>query len=252
MEAISSRMRSMQTPPGKVVAKLDMQIVEVKSLQSLEVSRRAVYSSPLSPLKLATQIAGVMSRSAMFPALAAALCVAIVACGDVTSPRAALPTFSDSASVWSLNGAPPGAPTALYAFGESMVYADQTFRFDVAFNLDASGRIVLMPVRTVANGLATSHTVGLQVVPAAFDELEAAPKDSYRRDSTLTVAAGQTVVMESADPAGCGTSFIASNIYAKFIVDEVDIKARTMKTRFVIDPNCGFRSFESGTPPWLK
>lgn len=185
-------------------------------------------------------------------ALAAALCVAIVACGDVTAPRASLPTFSDSASVYALNGAPPGAPTALYAFGESMVYADQTFRFDVAFDLDASGRILLMPVRTVATGLATSHSVGLQVVPAAFDALEAAPKDGYRRDSTLTVNAGQTVVMESADPAACGTSFVASNIYAKFIVDEVDTKARKMRTRFVVDPNCGFRSFAAGTPPWLK
>jgi len=229
-----------------------MQNVEVKPLQSLEVSTMSTYSSPLSPLKLATQIAGVMSRSAMFPALAAACCVAIVACGDVTSPRAALPTFSDSASVYALNGAPPGAPTALYAFGESMVYADQTFRFDVAFDLDASGRIVLMPVRTVASGLATSHPVGLQVVPAAFAELEAAPKDGYRTDSTLTISAGQTVVMQSADPAACGTSFVASQIYAKFIVDAVDTKARTMKTRFVIDPNCGFRSFESGTPPWVK
>jgi hypothetical protein len=188
----------------------------------------------------------------MSPALAAAFCVAIVACGDVTSPRAALPTFSDSASVYALNGAPPGAPTALYAFGEAMVYADQTFRFDVAFDLDASGRIVLMPVRTVANGLATSHSVGLQVVPAAFDELDAAPKDGYRQDSTMTVNPGQTVVMQSADPAACGTSFVASTIYAKFIVDEVDTKARTMKTRFVVDPNCGFRSFESGTPPWVK
>ena len=42
----------------------------------------------------------------MFPALAAGCCVAIVACGDVTSPRAALPTFSDSASGYALNGAP--------------------------------------------------------------------------------------------------------------------------------------------------
>lgn len=188
----------------------------------------------------------------MSSALAAALSVATLACGDVTAPQAALPTFSDSASVYALNGAPSGAPTALYAFGESMVHADQTFRFDIAFDIDASGRAVLMPVRTVANGLATSHSVGLQAVSAAFDALEAAPKDGYRRDSTLTVNEGQTIVIESADPAACGTSFIASAIYAKVVVDEVDTKTRRIRTRFVVDPNCGFRSFAPGTPPWLK
>jgi hypothetical protein len=193
-----------------------------------------------------------MSRPVVPLALAAAVSVAIVACGDVTSPRASLPTFSDSASVYALNGAPPGAPTALYAFGESVVHADQTFRFDIAFDIDASGRIVLMPVRTVANGLASSHTVGLLAVPSEFDALDAAPKDGYRRDSTLTVNAGQTIVIESADPAACGTSFVASTIYAKVIIDEVDTKTRRMKTRFVVDPNCGFRSFAEGTPPWVK
>jgi hypothetical protein len=193
-----------------------------------------------------------MSKFVAAPAIAAGLLVAIVACGDVTAPRASLPTFSDTATVYALNGAPPGAPTALYVFGEIVVRADANFRFDIAFDFDANGRIILLPVRTVANGLATSHSVGLQTVSTTFDALTEAPKSGYRRDSTLTINPGTTVVIESADPAACGTSFIASTIYAKVVVEEVDLTARRMRTRFVVDPNCGFRSFATGVPDWLK
>jgi hypothetical protein len=193
-----------------------------------------------------------MYRSVALPTIAAAVIVAIVACGDVTAPKASLPTFSDSATVYALNGAPPGAPTALYVFAEIAVHADPTFRFDIAFDIDASGRVVLLPVRTVANGLATSHSVGLQTVSTSFDATTEAPKSGYRRDSTMTVSPGTTVVIESADPAACGTSFVASTIYAKLVVDEIDAAARRMRTRFVVDPNCGYRSFAAGVPDWLK
>src|SRR5437773_4437133 len=93
----------------------------------------------------------------------------VAACGDVTRPRASLSTFSDSASAYALNGAPAGAPTAFYAFGERMVHADPSFLFDIAFDLDANNKIVLLPARTVANGLAAPHSVGLQVVTTNFD-----------------------------------------------------------------------------------
>jgi hypothetical protein len=193
-----------------------------------------------------------MCKPVALPLIAAALSVAIVACGDVTSPRASLPTFSDTATVYALNGAPPGAPTALSVFGEIVLPADPTFRFDIAFDLDANGRVLLMPVRTVANGLATTHSVGLQTVTTLFDSTTEAPKSGYRRDSTMIINPGTTVVIESADPAACGTSFIASTIYAKLVVEEVNVANRRMRARFVVDPNCGFRSFAAGVPDWLK
>jgi hypothetical protein len=89
-------------------------------------------------------------------------------------------------------------------------------------------------------------------VAGSFESITEAPKSGYRRDSTMVVNPGVTFVIESADPAACGTSLIASTIYAKVVVDEVDAAARRMRARFVVDPNCGFRSFAAGTPPWLK
>ena len=68
----------------------------------------------------------------------------------------------------------------------------------------------------------------------------------------MTVSPGTTVVIETADPAACGSSFIASSIYAKLVVEEVDVSSRRMRARFTVDPNCGFRSFEAGVPNWLK
>src|SRR5438093_10854380 len=144
-------------------AKLDIAFIEVKRRQSLEEPRDPSYSSPLSSRSPFTTSRSVMQWRCVAP-LMAALVFGIVACGDITSPKAALPTFRDSAAVYALNGAPSGAPTAFYAYAEQVVHADPSFRFDVAFDIDASGQALLLPVRTVANGLASSHAVGLQTV----------------------------------------------------------------------------------------
>jgi hypothetical protein len=103
--------------------------------------------------------------------LALGLAAAGVACGDIAGPQAVLSTISDTASVYALNGAPVGAPTALYIFAGSMVRADANFRFDIAFDIDASGKIVLMPVRTVASPLTAAHQVGLQTVGTSYNDL---------------------------------------------------------------------------------
>jgi hypothetical protein len=193
-------------------------------------------------------------RRALFAvATSAALAVgAIAACGDVTAPRASLPTLTDTASAYLLNGAPPGAPTAFQLFSGTMVTADANFQFDIAFDIDADGRIRVLPVRTIANGLASAHSVGLQAVSTPFDALTVAPSSGYKRDSVLVVATGTTVAIEATDPVACATSFIASNVYAKIVVDAYDPAARRVHTRYTVDPNCGFRSFESGVPSWVK
>src|ERR1043166_9133697 len=103
------------------------------------------------------------------------LCVAagVVACRDFTGPQAGLATLTaDSLVAYVLNGSPPGAPNAYSAYGNGVVHADATFRFDVAFDIDSALNITVMPVRTVASGLASSHRVGVQAVTGtAFEAL---------------------------------------------------------------------------------
>jgi hypothetical protein len=184
-----------------------------------------------------------------FAALVAATSfVTAVSCGDFTGVPASLPTISDSGVVYALNGAPPGAPTALHMFSGSLLAADANFLFDVAFDIDANGNVIVLPQRAVASGLASTHTVGIATVTDAFDAVGSAPKIAYRADTALVVKPNVVVVAQSNDVNACGVSLTGTTIFAKFVVTSVDPVARQLKVRFTTDPNCGFRSFGTGIP----
>jgi hypothetical protein len=178
----------------------------------------------------------------------AVVAVAVVACSDFTGPQAQLSTFSDSMKAFSLNGSPPGAPNAVYFFGEAVVHADANFAFDIAFDVQPNGDVTILPVRTVASGLSSAHKVGVQAVSTLYDSLLVAPKTGFHYDSTIVVRPQTTVVIESQDPSACSVSFTGTNIYAKLVIDSSDPVTRQIRARFTVDPNCGFRSFQKGIP----
>jgi hypothetical protein len=232
--------------PSKVVAKLEINIVEVKRDQSLEECPTLPYPSPLSFQNMNHRSLGLRSKTIAL--IASAVAVAGVACGDLTGVPASLPTLSDSAVVYAINGAPPGAPTALHVFAGQLFSADASFVFDVAFDIDASGHPVLLPQRAVASGLAATHTVGLQTATGTYESLTTAPKTGYRADTALVATPGVPVIVQTADPNACGTSLTGTVLYAKVVIRSVDPVARQMVVQFTTDPNCGFRSFAPGIP----
>jgi hypothetical protein len=179
---------------------------------------------------------------------AATAIVAAAACGDFTGVPASLPTISDSGIVYAINGAPPGAPTALYLFAGSLVAADANFLFDIAFDVDSAGNVVVLPQRAVASGLATTHTVAIASVTDNFDALGSAPKITYRADTALVTKPNVTIVVQSTDANACGVSLTGTTLFGKFVVTAVDPVTKQLKVRFTADPNCGFRSFSSGIP----
>jgi hypothetical protein len=175
--------------------------------------------------------------------------IAVAACGDITRIPASLPILADSTSVYAINGSPPGAPTALFMYIGQVVPADPSFRFDIAFDIDASGGPVLLPVRTVANVLSSSFRVGLRNLGGIdYATLAKAPSSGFRYDSTLAIHVGDVVVIQSSDPAACSASLSGTTIYGKIIIDAIDLPKRQLTTRFVVDPNCGFLSLTSGIP----
>jgi hypothetical protein len=188
------------------------------------------------------------SKSAIALFAAAMLAVAGAACGNFTGVPASLYTLEDSGVVFALNGATPNAPTALYVFGGALVPADANGLFDVAFDLDATGQIVVVPERAVISGLAASHTVGLQAVTGTFDALDRAPRTGYRADTALVVTTNQVVVVQSQDANACSVSISGTTLYAKFVITAVNPLTRQMSIRFTSDPNCGFYSFATGLP----
>ena len=179
--------------------------------------------------------------------------VGVVACGDPTGLQATFPTATDPLQLYTLNGAPSGAPNAVYLYGNQVVgttavRATPSFGFDIAFDLTSDGRIQLIPVRKVASTIANAPQVGMQVVSGSFDALTKAPSSGYKFDSTLTVNVGQVVAIEASVPAACTYSLNGTNVYGKLVVDSIRRTEGRLFARLTTDPNCGYRSFAPGTP----
>jgi len=180
---------------------------------------------------------------------AAAVATLGLACGDFTGVPASLPTISDTGTVYAINGAPAGAPSGLHIFTGTVVPVDQSFAFDIGFDLDSTGAIVVYPQRTVATALSTTtHSVGLQTVKDTFEAVLSAPKSGYRADTALVTQRNVVVLVQSNDQGVCGLALTGTSMYAKFEVTEVNRVTRQLKIRWTADPNCGFVSFQSGVP----
>lgn len=186
----------------------------------------------------------------IFPLAGIVTAALLGACNSSLLPPAQQETLTDTATVYALSGSPPGAPTALYIFGRQLLIASPSFGFDLAFDIDSSGRAVLLPVRTLVSALTSSgHSVGLQqLTSTSFDALTQAPVNGYHYDSAMVVSPGVTVAIDSRDPLACQASFFAQSVYGKVEVVSVDPPAHTLHIRFGVDPNCGYRSFAVGIP----
>ncbi len=195
-----------------------------------------------------------MTASIRVALMAAALgVVGMVACGDPTGLTANVATITDTVQLYTLNSAPQGAPNALYTFGlqtsgSLAVRAGSGLAFDVALDLAPDGKVVLYPIRRVANPLAGGHQVGLQLVNGTFESVGTAPRTGYTYDSTTTVSVGQVVALESINAASCQFSYNGYSVYAKFVVDSVNAAQQKLYVRATANPNCGFRSFAAGLP----
>lgn len=183
---------------------------------------------------------------------AVAFAVLAVACGDPTRPKATYASALNSYTIYALTGSSAILPNALNFLG-GPTRANAQFAFDVAFDLDASGRTLVYPVRTVGGALAGSlKRVGLQVVPGTFDAIQEVPATGYDTLTVRSITPGMVVAVELRDPQSCFStiSLLSSQfIYAKFVVDSVNVPARRMHVRAVVDPNCGYRSVVPDSVP---
>ncbi|MEA2706314.1 MAG: hypothetical protein QOH22_1102 [Gemmatimonadaceae bacterium] len=185
-------------------------------------------------------------------ALIATMCVVTVlnACGDIASLTATIPTFTDTLSLWALSGTPPSYPSGISIPGRQIVRVDGFAGFDIAFDINSSGKTVIYPVKLVVASPGGSRPVGLQKISRSFEDVPAAPTSGFQTDSALTIVPGEVVVVESPhNGSGDLCQFaISPNLYAKIAVDSVNLATRIIYLRMGFDPNCGFRSFADGIP----
>ena len=180
---------------------------------------------------------------------AATLAGVITACKSFTAIDAGIPNRTASDTLYALNGAPPNAPNSLKFFDGIILRADQGFAFDVAFDIDANGNVVIIPSKAMATSYSNPYSVALQRVNGAFETVLAAPKDGYRPDTSTTIQVGQTIVAEARDVFGvCFNQIKGQSYYSKLVVNEVDPVLRRIIFTVTVNRNCGFRSFSPGIP----
>lgn len=191
-------------------------------------------------------------RPARLAAAGVVLGAAAAACNNNTAPFLGV-ARSETALlpfvVYPLSG-DPSLPAAVDLSGRRAVrpaiLAGAVINFDLAFDLDTQGRILVIPPARLAAPPSGSPRVGLQTRDESFDGLTRAPESGYRFDSTAVVTRGQTVVVQTSGTA-CSTTY---PMHAKLVVDSVGAAGvgRPIYLRLRVNPNCGFRSLEPGLP----
>jgi hypothetical protein len=184
-------------------------------------------------------------------ALAASL-VAIIApaaCSDPFALKADAKVVVESLAVFAMTGTPLGFPAAINTATATLERVDPSFNFDVAFDIDAQGRAVLIPVRLVGGTATASKQVGLQKITGAFDALSLAPTSGYQYDSVLVLGTGEAAAVQLNASTGQCQLFVNQFLYSKLVIDSVSAPRRAIFFRFVHDPNCGFRALVPGEVP---
>ena len=175
--------------------------------------------------------------------------VGLDACGDVTAVRAQLENFDvDSIVVHAMNGSPPSLPSAFLIRAAAVVPITSEFNFDIAFDIDDTGAVVVHTVKAVASEFIPAHRVGIDTTATPFDQVTSSPTSGFVYDSSLTVPVGRTILVDVIDRSCSVYSFLGQNIRSKMVVDSVNLTSRLIYLHAFVDPNCGFRSLSPGTP----
>ena len=176
--------------------------------------------------------------------------VAADGCGDPTAIRAQSENVETPVTVYAFNGTPAPVPTALRVLTATPVRMDGSFQFDLAFDLNAAGEVVVYTVRAVASELAPGHRVGLQATTVPFADVDRAPTSGYAYDSSMVVPVGRTVLIDAVDASGyCSVySLLGTSIRAKMVVDSVNSSMRAIYLHLLASRTCGFRSLTPGLP----
>jgi hypothetical protein len=191
-------------------------------------------------------------RATYFLALFACA-VAAAACGDPFAVKAPFQTVKDSFAISTLTKTPASA-RALWRIADFVRYRLDSIgtQFDLGFDIDATGKITVYPARTIAKPppgtLVTPQPVALQSSTTAYADADRAPQSGYTVDTAIVVSKGQTVFVRS-NSDFCGTqSTRGTLLYAKFVIDSVNLVTRQLLVRSTIQPSCNFRSFATGIP----
>jgi hypothetical protein len=172
----------------------------------------------------------------------------VAACDDPFDDGARQDNVDVALEVWAITGGPAAFPTALVVPFYTVVPVDAPGSFDIAFDIDADGRLRVLPMNKVVSPLLGPRNVGLLRSGENYSTIIEAPRTGWLYDSTLTVNPGGAFLVRVQTRYCDGE--LRQDVYAKFYVDSVLPLERRVKLFARINPNCGFRSFADGLPEY--
>jgi hypothetical protein len=172
-------------------------------------------------------------------------CAVIAACGNPLGlPPAFISNLVDTVSLYALSGTPVSLPSGYSIAGRQAVRTDQGQPFDFAFDIDTSGRALLLPTGALKLGKQS----GFQISGQQFDSIKIAPSGNYNLDSAQVVNENSVVITHSSTVT-CSYG-IPAFYYAKLHVLTIDTTSSVRRIDFEIltNLNCGYRGLEPGVP----
>jgi hypothetical protein len=190
--------------------------------------------------------AGILRR--LIPVALVAGAALVGACSDLTQGAGLTENATQPFFVHALTGSPLLASTAIAFPARSVTRVDGTFNFDVAFDINASGGVVLLTPELVGQNPGGDRLVGIVTGIGSYDNILEAPLSGYIVDSAVVVQRGQAVAVQAQEPLCVTSNPTAPYLYAKIVIDSVDLVGRGIYGRAMIAGDCGYRQLIAGFP----
>lgn len=174
------------------------------------------------------------------------LLLVVGACGESSAlPPPTAENLVDTAVVYAITGTAIGTPSAFDLVLALPRRPELQEDYDFVFDVDTAGRPVLLPARLTGLG----GTAGFLRTSDAFDDIDRAPIEDYVTDSVLVLEEDMTFLARSrSTQTGCSYFYGAIPRYGKIEVIALDLVARTVTLKHLVNLNCGYRSLTPGLP----
>ncbi|HEY4322273.1 MAG TPA: hypothetical protein VGM77_13990 [Gemmatimonadales bacterium] len=170
--------------------------------------------------------------------------VATAACDANQLSPATVPNVVDTVVLGSLSNAALEYPAGFDVTIGAVVRTDQSPDFDFIYNVDSLGRHVFLPLHAIAGlGNTVGSNPGFIKEPLLFQQIIAAPTDTYLTTDTIAVAAGDVYIARSR--VSC---YLGVPQYGKIHVLSFDEVLHTVSLEVLVDANCGYKNLQVGLP----
>ena len=171
---------------------------------------------------------------------------ALAGCGDPLSLLPAqIENREDTVTVFAATNTPLNLPSGYIIPARQRVRLDQVSSFDFIYDVDPTGRAVLLPLGAVVNTGTTGGLPGFLPTQTPFADIVLAEQLGYITKDTVVAEVGKVYYVRATLD---GTCALGVPYYAKMEIIGVDAPTRSMRFRIVTNVNCGYRGLQLGIP----